>query len=250
MIKSTAAAVVAAVLLMCCSCSCSLLGGGARLKAGCGVVIDGSGSSDAKRGFDVRKLLNEQLTHVLYEDKCRYVVFAPISGASQASPCTHQMIDVDPDVTGTVQRTQLQGSKRAEAVSAALGIQNCIRHDPRSVGGSDVFGGLMRIAATRPAEAPSYRLIVFSDFVNSGGDRPGAINLKSIDLSTARARGALLDRLAKEGKIPDLSKDRLTAYGYGVMQSTDPEKFAGFDAFWRELIHVRAKCPDLPSPAS
>jgi hypothetical protein len=247
MIKSMAAAVVA-VLLMC--GACSQIGGGARLKAGCGVVVDGSGSSDTKHGFDVRKLLNEQLPHVLFEDKCRYVVFAPISGASQASPCAHPMIDVDPEVTGTVQRTQLQGSKRAEAVSAALEIQNCIRHDPRSVGGSDVFGGLVRIAAARPAAAPSYRLIVFSDFVNDGGNRPGAINLKGIDLSTPRARGALLDRLAKEDKVPDLSKDRLTAYGYGVMQSTDPEKFAGFDAFWRELIHVRAKCPDVPNPAS
>lgn len=211
-----------------------------RLSGTCGIVVDGSGSGDNATGFNVDKQAKDNVDKYLRETECDRVVFAPISGASQSSYCQAQPIDIDPAVTGNVDRKRLWAAGRAKALKQTLDLRQCIRTDPRSTGGSDVLGGLAAVEQRRPAGATHFSVLVISDFMQT--DK--SVNLYQDDLRTPAKRAALIEKIAKEGRVPNLSGMRLSAAGYGLLQSKDPTRYAGFDLFWRQLLKERAKVTD------
>jgi hypothetical protein len=212
-------------------------GGPQRLTAMCGVVVDGTGSSDAKIGFNAQQEIADHLPAFLVKTKCGTVYYAPISGDSLASRCSEDPIDIDPNVTGDVDRSEMWTAYRGLAVKRADALQSCVRSDPTSAGGSDVLGGLAVIARDRPAGGASFPVLVVSDFLEN--DR--TVNLYSANLAAQTARSRLIARLGDEGRIPDLSDIELSAAGYGMLQSRNPAQFSGFDLFWRQLLRERAK---------
>ena len=215
-----------------------------RLSGGCGVVVDGSPSGDAKTGFDVVEQLRDSLPAFLDKTDCKTVAFSPIDGSSEISPCTARSLDLDPEVNqGGVARESLWASRRADALKRAESIATCIRSDPRSRVGSDVLGGLKRSLRERP-EDDSHTLLVVSDFVNN--DNNLVLDPKvGTDIRTPERRAAVLTMLEAKDRIPDLADVRVFTAGYGVTLRAVPEEFSIFDAFWTELMEVRAGCSEF-----
>ncbi|WP_344474336.1 hypothetical protein [Nonomuraea monospora] len=218
-----------------------------RLAGVCDVVLDGSGSSEPKTGFDAEQRVRAQLPRQLFQAGCRTVTFEPITGASRSAYCTADDVDLDPDAAGNLDRPALRNTRRGLAVQRAGELLGCVRTDQREVPGSDVLGGLWRAAEERPTGGAGYHLIVFSDFMATdpkGGDHP--LNLYEDDLSTPEKRRAIIERLAADKRIPNLSGVRLVTIGYGTLQGRDPVAFPAFDAFWKELLKDKAHCPVEP----
>ncbi|MBO3750646.1 hypothetical protein J5X84_31600 [Streptosporangiaceae bacterium NEAU-GS5] len=216
-----------------------------RYVGGCGVVLDGSGSSKPETGFDAEQQVKNLLPKLLADAKCRTVTFSPITGTSRSAYCSAKSIDVDPDATGNVDRDQLRAVRRTAVVKRAGELLSCLRTDVREVPGSDILGGLWTAVQKRPSEEEPYELIVFSDFLISDPEgTPNRVDLYRADLSSPDRRRALIEQLADEGRIPDLSGVKMTTAGYGKLQSTDPKRFPLFDAFWTELLRDKAKYPD------
>ncbi|MFI0486626.1 hypothetical protein [Actinomadura sp. 9N215] len=211
-----------------------------RLSGACGIVVDGSGSSHSVTGFNADGEAQRHVKKFLEKAGCAQVVFAPISGASLSSICQQEAVQLDPDVTGNVDRELLWSSRRKDVVKKTENLRRCISTDPRSTGGSDVLGGLASVAQRRPAGISEFPVLVISDFLQH--DR--SVNLYRADLSTPAKRSELIGRIAAEGRIPDLSGFRLSLAGYGRLQGSDPAKFTGFDRFWRQLLKERAKASD------
>lgn len=209
-----------------------------RLAGACGIVVDATGSSDAQNGFNAQQEIKKHVPGFLGDGGCRTVAFAPISGDSLTSRCQEDPIDIDPDVTGAVDRNALRASQRDLAAKQADALRACVRADKRSAGGSDILGGLSLIARERPAGGGLFRVLVISDFLAADS----SINLYRADLSTSTARAAAIRKVAD--RIPDLSGVQITADGYGMLQSSDPGKYRGFDLFWRQLLKERAKASD------
>ncbi|MFI6498158.1 hypothetical protein [Nonomuraea typhae] len=214
-----------------------------RLTGVCDVVLDGSGSAKPVTGFDAGDRIKQELPRLLNEAGCRNVTFEQITGSSRAAYCRVKNLDVDPDVSGNVDRDSLRAARQDAAVKRAGDLLGCVHTDSREVPGSDVLGGLWRAVEERPAREVPYHLIVFSDFLATDpvGSTHG-LNLYTADLTTPAKRRALIEQLAASGRIPNLSGVQLVTIGYGMLQSADPAKFAGFDAFWTELLKDKAKC--------
>lgn len=210
-----------------------------RLSGGCGVVVDGSGSSRATTGFNAEQQLQKDLDRFLLDAGCRTVVFAAITVNSAASTCKADPIDLDPDEIGTASREQVWASRRSEALTAAQGLLKCIYDDERNNGGSDVLGGLGQIAKNHPGGKGGFAVLAVSDFMHTDPH----LSLYRADLSTELKREQVTDGLMERGQVPDLSAIKLTASGYGMLQSKDPAKFYQFDAFWRGLLEDHAGAP-------
>ncbi|MEO3788422.1 hypothetical protein ABGB12_34265 [Actinocorallia sp. B10E7] len=215
-------------------------GGPQRLSGGCGIVVDGSGSSRETTGFNADQQLRKDLDRFLLKAKCRNVVFAAITVNSAASTCSSEPIDLDPDEIGTTPREQVRASFRAATLIAAQSLLKCIYDDKRNDGGSDVLGGLARIARSHPDSAGDFNVLVVSDFMHTDPH----VSLYRADLGTELKREKIIDGLVDRGQISDLSSIKLTTSGYGMLQGKDPAKFSQFDAFWRSVLKDHAGVPE------
>jgi hypothetical protein len=204
-----------------------------RLKGACGIVVDGSYSGNAATGFDADKQLHSQLDSFLSSAGCRYVVFAPINGASQQSICSAPELDMDPDVQGDIDRQALHQAAYKAAMRRAEAVLTCARTDPRSISGaSDIVGGLDRIAQARPPVPGPYNVLVVSDFINW----TVSLRLSRENLTTEASRSALINRLASQGLLPDFHGAHVYAVGFGALSSRNPARFPDFSAFWHQFM--------------
>ncbi|WP_030824393.1 hypothetical protein [Streptomyces hygroscopicus] len=210
--------------------------GPSRYSRTCGVVVDGSGSAAASRtGFDAEAKLRATLQKFLADSKCRKTSFAPITKVSAASKCQVSPLDLDPDGSKTADRERTRATMRAVALSNAVKLLHCAqKQEP----GSDVLGGLSRIALARPSgEDASFHVLVVSDFDQADTD----FRLGRQDLSTAAGRGRVIDGLLTSHGRPKLSGADLYPVGYGMKYGTDTARYERFDAFWTELLEGRVK---------
>jgi hypothetical protein len=207
-----------------------------RYSQACGVVVDGSGSADAtKTGFDAKAKLKATLDRFLKDRKCRRTSFAPITKVSQASKCQGSPLDLDPDGSKTADRDRTRTAMRAVALSNALKLLRCAQEQEP---GSDVLGGLSRIALTKPSgDDASFDLLVVSDFDQGDPD----FRLGRQDLSTAASRTKVIDDFLKSHGKPDLSGADIYPVGYGMKYHTDTSRYGQFDDFWTELLEGRVK---------
>jgi len=212
-----------------------------RMTAACGIAIDGSGSGDDKKGFDAGGEIKRSIVPFLVQNKCRRVAYAPIAMASEAHFCTKPSEDIDPDVSGNVDRKKLQNRYREQTRDRVSELLDCIRKDPRSKRGSDVLGGLKVLQKNRPQGEGNYHMLVISDFVTAGPEGW----MGRIDLSTPARRTSLMDVFARDKRIPDLTGTEVLTAGYGKLFSDNPERMAGFDSFWNDLLKQRGKCASL-----
>jgi hypothetical protein len=212
----------------------------APLTASCGVVIDGSGSSDPANGSGADAFVEDAVPRFLAESECGNVTFAPIDGVSQTSPCAQPQVDIDPETTGNVDVQALRVQRRQAAADHAALVLKCIRTDDRSVSGSDVLGGLSRIVRQRPADGSSMAVLVISDFINNNN----GVNLQTTDLSTPEARTAVIETLTGDNLVPDLTGVHLSTAGFGALYG-DPEHYQYFEAFWRELLFEHSHLAEL-----
>ncbi len=205
-----------------------------RYTQACGVVLDGSGSAAADpKGFDAQAKTEATLTTFLSDRKCRTVSFAPITKVSQSSPCRASRIDLDPDLSDETYRDSTRVTLRSAALSSAGKLLRCAQqHDP----GSDVLGGLSRIALAKPSGGKSFDVLVVSDFDQRDTD----FRLGSQDLSTAAQRKKVIDAFLSSHSTPRLSGTDLYPVGYG-MAYEKASRFPQFDAFWKELLQGRVK---------
>jgi hypothetical protein len=204
-----------------------------RLIGACGVVVDGSGSGNATTGFDASGQLHNQLSKFLTTTGCRYVVFAPINGASQQSFCSEPELDMDPDIQGAVDRQTLHQEAFAAAMQRSEAMLKCARSDKRSIpNASDILGGLARIAQERPSVPGPYSVLVVSDFRNWSR----SLELSRENLTTQASRTALINKLASEGLVPNFHDAPVYTAGFGVLQSKNPARFPAFRAFWVQFM--------------
>jgi hypothetical protein len=204
-----------------------------QLSGTCGVVVDGSLSGNAVHGFDAQAQLKAHLQDFLVSKGCRYVVFAPINHASEASVCSESMIDMDPPVSGNVDVQSVITAGRAAAQNSAQKELTCASSDPRSIpAGSDIIGGLARIdAELRQVKGP-YNVLVVSDFINWDSD----LRLTKAGLATNADRTSMLSRLARQGLIPNLGGVNIDAAGFGILVSKSPQVYPEFADFWQQFM--------------
>lgn len=204
-----------------------------QLTGSCGVVVDGSQSGNPTSGFDAQAQLKAHLQDFLASQGCRYVVFAPINGASEASVCSEPMIDMDPAISGNVDMQSVIEAGRAAAQSSAQKELLCASSDPRSIAGaSDIFGGLARIdTELRQVQGP-YSVLVVSDFINWDSN----LRLPNSELATTVGRTSMLRQLAREGLIPDLGGMNVEAAGFGILVSRNPQVYPEFADFWQQFM--------------
>jgi hypothetical protein len=205
-----------------------------RYTLACGVVLDGSGSAaSGPNGFDAEAKTKAKLDTFLSGRKCRTVAFAPITKVSQTSPCQANPVNLDPDVSDATDREGTRAGMRAIALSQALKMLHCAQQrDP----GSDVLGGLSRIALAKPSGGKAFDVLVVSDFDQGDTD----FRLGDQDLSTATSRGTVIDRFLSDNGKPALSGADVYPVGYG-MSYERTSRFPQFDAFWTELLEGRLK---------
>ncbi|GAA2260418.1 hypothetical protein GCM10010232_59490 [Streptomyces amakusaensis] len=229
-------AALALVLPLTATVSCGLNDEPERHTRACGVVVDGSGSAAAtKDGFDAEAKLRAKLEKFLADNECRTTYFAPITRVSQASKCQISEIDLDPDLPGTADRDRTRTALRAAALTGARKLLKCAQKEEP---GSDVIGGLARIALSRPSgEDRSFSLLVVSDFQQNDPE----FRLGRQDLSTGARREAAVDALLKSHDIPDLAGTDIHPVGYGMKFDTKTSRYRQFDAFWTELLEGRMK---------
>lgn len=215
-----------------------------HLSGACGIVVDGSQSGNAVTGFNAQSQLKAHLYSFLNSAGCRYVVFGPINGASQASVCSQPELDMDPSIQGNVNAQAVIQAGFAAAMRRAGKELQCAQSDPRSISGaSDIIGGLVRIARDRPPGVTPYNVLVVSDFVNWDSD----LRLTKKILGTAASRAALIGQLAGDGLIPNLRGVHVFTAGFGVLVSKDPAFFTDFSAFWQQFMtraHAASFQPD------
>jgi hypothetical protein len=204
-----------------------------QLTGACGVVVDGSQSGNATKGFDAQAQLNAHLQDFLASTGCRYAVFAPINGASEASVCSEQMIDMDPSISGNVDMQTVIESGRAAAQKSAQKELTCASSDQRSISGaSDVIGGLARIDTELRRVKGPYNVLVVSDFINWDSD----LKLPNDELATTAGRTGMLSQLARKGLIPDLGGLTIEAAGFGLLVSKNPQVYPEFTDFWQQFM--------------
>ncbi|MER7791568.1 hypothetical protein [Streptomyces sp. NPDC097640] len=207
-----------------------------RYSQACGVVVDGSGSAAAtKTGFDAKAKLEATLNTFLSDNKCRKTSFAPITKVSQASKCQVSPLDLDPDTSKTADRDRTRKAMRAVALSSALKLLRCAQEQEP---GSDVLGGLSRVALTKPSgDDDSFDVLVVSDFDQGDPD----FRLGRQDLSTAASRGKTIDAFLKSHHKPELSGADIYPVGYGMKYGADTARYDQFNSFWTELLEGRVK---------
>jgi hypothetical protein len=209
-----------------------------RLSGSCGVVVDGSKSGDdSPTGFEAGKAINDNLVGFLAHAGCRQVVFGPIGGSSENSPCRELPVDIDPDAQGNVDRTALQNRRRSDAVKRAQDMLHCIR--TRDRGGSDVFGGLKKIVSLRPTTDDKYTVLVISDFGNYPVDSLDPVH--GMKIRTPAERTTAINDLARRGRIAGLSGVDVFSVGFGALLPGRADNFPNFDAFWHQLLEDKAK---------
>ncbi|SFD25903.1 hypothetical protein [Streptomyces aidingensis] len=231
-----AAAVLLGCALTAAGTGCQALGitGPERYEESCGVLVDGSGSAQPyPEGFDGEILLDETLPDFLADRTCRTLSFGPITNASAGSTCRAEPLDLDPDGDAHTDREELRASLRAAALGRARELLACARsREP----GSDVLGALDRVAGDRPGGDGTLHLLVISDFRQYDTE----FRVGEHDLTTPESRAAVLDLLAEDGRLPDLSGVRVYPVGYGMRMSDEPGAYGDFDAFWTELLEGRS----------
>ncbi|MEU7239946.1 hypothetical protein [Streptomyces sparsogenes] len=207
-----------------------------RYSQACGVVVDGSGSAvDAKTGFDAEAKLNARLDTFLKDRKCRKTSFAPITKVSMASKCQVSPLDLDPDGSKTSDRDRTRKALREVARSSAHKLLDCAK---KQEPGSDVLGGLSRIALTKPSgDDASFDVLVVSDFDQGDPD----FRLGRQDLSTDASRQKTADGFLKSHGKPELSGADIYPVGYGMKYHTDTSRYEQFNAFWTEVLERRMK---------
>jgi hypothetical protein len=233
--RPTALAAVVALFCGAASACGSLSGEPERYTQACGVVLDGSGSAAANpSGFGAKAKLEEKLTPFLSDNKCRKVSFGPITRVSQASTCQVGTVDIDPDLPDTADREQVRKQERVLALAAAEKMLACAqKQEP----GSDVLGGLSRIAQDRPSGDGAFDVLVVSDFDHNDPE----FRLGRQDLSTAAKRDGVIDDLLSTHGTPDLKGADVYPVGYGMKYKTSVSRYQRFDAFWKELLEERVK---------
>lgn len=207
-----------------------------RYSQACGIVVDGSGSAlDTKTGFDAEAKLTARLDTFLKDRKCRKTSFAPITKVSMASKCQVSPLDLDPDGSKTSDRDRTRKALRAVALSSATKLLHCAqKQEP----GSDVLGGLSRIALTKPSgDDASFDVLVVSDFDQGDPD----FRLGRQDLSTEASREKTADGFLKSHGTPELSGADIYPVGYGMKYHTDTSRYEQFNAFWTEVLEGRVK---------
>lgn len=205
-----------------------------RFKASCVIAVDGSGSSDDRHGFDATRHIEVATPTFIANQQCGKVTFVPIDGTSTVSVCSAPEVVVDPDSLPAGQsRHQVRVRAVARARANAKQVLDCVRHDPRSVKGSDVVGALTRAAQFRPDKG-LFSVLVVSDWINNNN----GIDLAKEDLSSAAARTRAMNRLVE---IPDLSGMHIFESGFGGPFPGGAAGAANFRAFWREFLLTRAK---------
>jgi hypothetical protein len=204
-----------------------------QLTGSCGVVVDGSQSGNPTKGFNAQAQLKAHLEDFLVSTGCRYVAFAPINGASEASVCSEPLLDMDPAVQGNVDMNSVITAGRGAALNRAQSELTCASSDPRSVAGaSDIIGGLARIdTELRQVKGP-YHVLVVSDFINWDSD----LRLPNDGLATAAGRTTMLSQLARKGLVPKLNGMNISAAGFGILVSKNPQVYPEFTAFWQQFM--------------
>ncbi|GLF96575.1 hypothetical protein [Streptomyces yaizuensis] len=207
-----------------------------RYTRACGVVLDGSGSgATTKTGFDARAKLKGSLERFLTGTGCGTLAFAPITQVSQSSKCQANQLELDPDLPGSEDREYFRGELRADALKEAGKLLTCAQ---RQSPGSDVVGGLARIAMHRPDSGKgSFAVLVVSDFEQN--DPEFSIGKK--DLSTEGGRAKAIGELLAAHGSPPLAGMDIYPVGYGMKHRTKTSFYEQFDAFWTELLEGRLK---------
>ncbi|WEO94402.1 hypothetical protein A6P39_010510 [Streptomyces sp. FXJ1.172] len=205
----------------------------AALTTPCGVVVDGSGSAAATRqGFNSEAKLKDSLVEFLTDQKCKTVDFAPITRSSRSSSCRQEQVDLDPPHdANTDQKVQRANALRSAAV-AALAELKCAR----TQNGSDVWGGLARIAETVPHTGKAPRLLVVSDFDQADPE----FALSRQDITTEAARAKVIDSLVQKRGLPGIKGMDVFPVGLGMQYGADPSEAANFESFWVQALEGRA----------
>ncbi|MGW6456741.1 hypothetical protein ACWF94_12595 [Streptomyces sp. NPDC055078] len=206
-----------------------------RYDRACGIVVDGSGSAgSAPGGFDAKAKLKAKLDPFLKDSECRTAYFAPITRVSQASPCQVSPLDLDPDLSDTADRDRTRTSLRAVALSSALKMLTCAqKQEP----GSDVIGGLSRIALSKKSPKEAFDVFVVSDFEQNDPD----FKMGKQDLTTVASRKTIIDGLLSSHGTPALADARVYPVGYGMRFRTNTARYQQFNAFWTEILEGRVK---------
>ncbi|MER8048040.1 hypothetical protein [Streptomyces sp. NPDC094032] len=222
---------LAAVLIAATGCSSK---GADQLDAACAVVLDGSGSGSAARGFDAKAKLDATIVPFMKEQRCRSLAYAPITSSSKASPCRANDVDLDPATESTDDVEAIRHEARVRAVRAAHTMLDCAS---RTDGGSDVLGGIARAAETLGPGDGRRALLVISDFEQY--DPEFALTAKSI--ATPEARTKSIDTLMRSRGVPPLTGMDVFPVGYGMNRKAKPSAYEPFDAFWTEILTKRGK---------
>ncbi|MFE9093659.1 hypothetical protein [Streptomyces sp. NPDC007264] len=207
-----------------------------ELTTPCGVVVDGSGSGAAtKDGFDAKKKLEETLVPFLKEQKCGTVEFAPITATSLSSSCKVDPVDLDPPHGATTDVEAERTKALRIAAKTSLDELNCARDDRP---GSDVWGGIDRIAEKMPTDGPAAKLLVVSDFEQA--DPEFSIG-RDGNIATPAKRKSSIDRLVRDRGLPGIRDMEIFPVGYGMKYANKPSRQKQFEAFWTEVLQERAK---------
>ncbi|MFF6994600.1 hypothetical protein ACFY93_06510 [Streptomyces sp. NPDC008313] len=236
-----AVALVAALALGLTACSntpWSSDGKGAS-KVPCGLVVDGSGSGTSDdTGVDVTKKLKETLVPFLEDRDCSSLAYAPVTASSWTSSCRHSPVDLDPKPkSSTTDPEALRQRARVTAVNASVEMLDCAR----TQNGSDVLGGLGRVAQTlretQDDEAGRASILAVSDFEQT--DREFHISREP--LSTKAERKRAVSKLLSGRELPALQGMDLYTVGYAKNPTRKPSTYQGFKQFWTDILTTRAK---------
>ncbi|MFE9725710.1 hypothetical protein ACFYQ5_19435 [Streptomyces sp. NPDC005794] len=202
----------------------------------CGVVVDGSGSGEAtKDGFDAKAKLKDSLIPFLKDQKCGTVDFAPITSTSMSSSCKVEPVDLDPPHNETTDQEKQRRQAFLAAAEQALKELDCARDDRP---GSDVWGGIGRIASKMSADGPSAKLLVVSDFEQAD---PEFSLVTNDEIATEANRAATIDSLVEERGLPGIKGMEIFPVGYGMKFASKPSQQKLFEGFWTEVLEGRAK---------
>ncbi|MFF5182881.1 hypothetical protein ACFY30_03675 [Streptomyces sp. NPDC000345] len=228
-----AAALGAAALLL---TACGPWDGPERLKADCAVVVDGSGSgADSDDGFRAKEKLKSTLPRFLADKKCKYLSYAPITSASEASSCQVPRIDIDPDSDKRSEREPLWTQTRVLAEAGAEKMLECARDRQP---GSDVLGGLTRVAKVPRDGDGTFQILVVSDFEQAD---PG-FKLSKYKIETQAQRDTAVDAMVAGRNLPDLPHTTVYRVGFAMRGGrTSPEHVEQLGAFWTQLLEKEVK---------
>lgn len=228
-----AAALGATALLL---AACDVPGGSERPPADCAVVVDGSGSgADSDDGFRAKEKLTAALPRFLADKKCKYLSYAPITSASVASSCQVPRIDIDPDADTRAEREGLWTQTRFLAGAGAEKMLDCAR---KRRPGSDVLGGLDRVAKVPRDGGGTFHVLVISDFDQADPD----FKLSKYELDTAARRNEAVDALVTGRGLPELPDTTVYRVGFAMRGGrTTPERVDQMAQFWRQVLEKEVK---------